>query len=94
LGRLQEARVDLAEAEKLDPDFWDWSKREGRFQVILARRYLKSLRLYSGPIDGDFDDLSATQEAVIEYQRKIGVFEDGKVSPSLILRLRREVEET
>lgn len=90
LGRDQEAQADIAAAQKLDPGFWDWSKRVERFPIIMARRYLKSLNYYLGPIDGDFDDLGPTQKAVADYQRKAGIVDDGKVTPDLISRLRQE----
>ena len=94
LGRDQEAQADIAAAQKLDPDFWDWSKRLERFPLIMARRYLKSLNYYLGPIDGDFDDLGPTQKAVADYQRKAGIIDDGEVTPDLISRLRQEAEKS
>jgi len=93
LGRMEEAQADLDRAAELSPDFWDWTKREERFDVVLARRYLRALGHYDGRIDGDFDDMMRTEDAVKAYQAKAGLAETGAVDKALVARLAREVAE-
>ena len=91
LGRIPEARADLARAAEIKPDFWDWSKREEYFVTVMTRRYLKSLGHYDGPIDGGFDDLGPTVEAIRAYQADIGIEPTGEQSPALMTRLGQDV---
>ena len=90
-GRIKEARADLKAAKKIDPDFWDWDKREERFVTVLARRYLISVGHYTGPIDANFDDMRPTEDAVKAFQKQIGVTPTGKVSLALVARISREL---
>lgn len=90
LGRKDEARADLERAAELEPDLWDWSKREGRFAIVMARRYLKAMGRYGGPLDGDFDDEQATAAAIRAYQVEIGLDATGEPSADLIARLARD----
>lgn len=87
LGRLEDARAELAVAEKLDPDFWDWSKREERFLTVMIRRYLKSLGRYRGPLDGDFEDPGPTSAAIRAYQADAGLQQTGAPSRDLMAQL-------
>ena len=84
------AASQSGKAAALAPDFWDWSAREDRFSVVLARRYLKSLGHYDGPLDGDFDDLTPTADAIRAYQTAKGLAPDGAATPELLARLAEE----
>ena len=90
-GRIEEARADLKAAKKIDPDFWDWDKREERFVTVLARRYLISLGHYTDPIDANFDDMTPTEDAVKAFQKQIGVRQTGKARLALVTRMGREL---
>lgn len=90
LGRTDAAKADLARAAELAPDFWDWSAREDRFAVVLARRYLKSLGHYEGPIDGAFDDLHVTEDAIRAFQAEVGLAPTGAATAEVLDRLAQK----
>lgn len=90
LGRLEESRADLARAAEIQPDFWDWDRREARFSVVLARRYLKRLGHYKGPTDGDFDDMTETETALAAYRAAEGLPPGSGVDDALLKRLERQ----
>lgn len=89
LGRIEDAKADLAKAAAIAPDVWDWSSREDRFTTVLARRYLKGLGLYAGPLDGAFEDLSDTEKAIRAFQSEAGLPETGEASADLLEKLAK-----
>lgn len=91
LGDHAAARADLEKAAELAPDFWDWSAREDRFALVLARRYLKSLGHYDGPLDGEFDDLSETEKAIRAFQADAGLPTTGEADAELLDQMARKI---
>jgi Putative peptidoglycan binding domain len=57
-------------------------------EVALWQRFLTSRGVYSGPINGTFDD--RTSAATVEYQARSYIEADGLVGPATIERARRD----
>ncbi len=65
----------------------DWlTKGDSGRDVEGLQRHLKSLGLYSGPVDGSFGDV--TKSAVMGFQRQHGLTADGNVGPQTARALK------
>ncbi|HUY27614.1 MAG TPA: peptidoglycan-binding domain-containing protein, partial [Candidatus Binataceae bacterium] len=66
----------------------DLSSRMQGCDVGTWQQFLKSRSLYSGSVNGRFDD--ATERATREYQRRSRIQEDGVAGGATVEQARRE----